>query len=284
MRPLTHALSFLVLLLPLGPAGLAGTWATAGGWRTDPVWHDGLAEKCVYRATRTIYGTPREYLATAYTNKEHVDPRTTAKSEGGEGLLVFKHHWSERVPTERYDYDFSTMCYLGADDLAAFKLTAATQDDCGASFKEVWRERGGLRWAESVYFPGGGRREGSLERSEKTVGFEDALSLSLRDYDFETRPTLSLRLVPSQKDVHRVPFEPEERRVRHVGTGPLTLPFGTLEAHELVLETRAGERIARYWFAADGSAPRLHALVRYVGPQGVSYELESQERTAYWKR
>jgi hypothetical protein len=257
--------------------------ARTSAWRNDPAWYDGQAEKCTYRATREIYGAAREYVAIAYTDKELADPRTTTKSEDDTGLEVFKHHWSERVPTERYDYDFSTMCYLRADDLSAFKLTAATQEDCGASFKEVWRDRERLRWAESVYFPGTGRREGSLSHSEKGVGFEDALSLSLRDYDFEARPTLALRLIPSQKDTHRVPFEPEERRVRYVGSSALTLPIGTLEAHELALETSSGEPIARYWFAADATAPRLHALVRYEGPHGVRYELESLERTAYWK-
>ena len=253
-------------------------------WASDPAWHDGLAEKCVYEATRTVYGAPRTYLAAAYTNKERVDPETTAKAEGERGFEVFKHHWSERVPTERYDYDYSTMVYLRADDLSAYKLTAATQDDCGASFKELVREgRDDLAWRESVYFPGGGARAGSLRRAS-SVGLADALTLALRDYDFEGRPVLDLELVPSQKDVHRVPFEPVRRRVRHLGREALDLPVGRVEAHALALETPEGEVEARYWFAADGGAPWLHALVRYEGPQGITYRLASHERTAYWKR
>lgn len=254
-----------------------------GTWRTDPVWHDGQAEKCAYEATRTIYGKERRFVAIAYTDKETADPRTTVKSESDAGVLVFKHHWSEVVPTESYDYRFSTMAYVRAEDLAPFKLTASTQDDCGASFKEVWRDGDRLRWAESVYFPGGGRREGEIGL-RKEAAFFDALTLTLRDYPFEAPSDLRLRVIPSQKDTHRVPFDQVERTVRHAGRSTQELPIGKVEAHELHLLTRDGSVAARFWFDADGSAPRLHALVRYEGPQGVTYRLKSRERTAYWKR
>jgi hypothetical protein len=253
-----------------------------GDWRTDPVWNDGQAEKCVYEASRTIYGKERSYRAIAYTDKERADPEATVKTEGQEGVEVFKHHWSEIVPTEKYDYRFSTMTYVRTDDLSPFKLTASTQEDCGASFKEVWRDREHLRWAESVYFPAGGRREGDFERHKNTAFF-DALTLTLRDYPFDAPADLALRVIPSQKDNHRVPFEPVERTVRYAGQAALDLPIGRVDAHELDLRTPEGTVEARFWFAADGSAPRLHALVRYEGAQGVTYKLESIERTAYWK-
>lgn len=253
----------------------------ADSWRTDRAWYDGLAEKCTYEATRTIYGVERRYEACAYTNKELVDPRTGVKAEGAEGLEVFKHHWSERVPTERYDYDFSTMTYSRADDLAAWKLTASTQEDCGASFKEVWRDGSKLLWSDSVYFPGAGRREGRLDGDTL---FFDALTLALRGYDFEARKDRELSLLPMQKDTHAVSFEPERRTVRFVGTSELELPVGRVRAHELALLEPDGSVEARYWFAADGTAPWMHALVRFEGPQGITYKLKKHERLAYWKR
>src|SRR5262245_53173035 len=95
-----------------GSEGNGVPWPLRSGtWRTDEVWYDGLAEKCVYEATRSIYGAERRYVATAYTNKEQVDEASTVKLAEGTGLLCFKHHWSERVPTENYDYDFSTSSY-----------------------------------------------------------------------------------------------------------------------------------------------------------------------------
>ncbi|MFN0008579.1 MAG: hypothetical protein ACKVXR_11810 [Planctomycetota bacterium] len=256
---------------------------SAGTWREDPVWYDGLAEKCTYEATRTIYGVERKYVASFYTDKERADPRTMVKTEGEEYVLVFKHHAAETVPTENYDYRYSTMSYVRADDLAPFKLTASTQDDCGASFKELWRDEGRLRWSESVYFPGGGRREGAIELRKETIFF-DALTLTLRDYPFDSPKEMKLRVVPSQKDVHRVPFEAEERTVRYAGASTESLPIGEIPSHRLELLKPDGSVEARFWFAADGKAPRLHVLVRYEGPQGIKYRLASMERTAYWHR
>jgi len=257
--------------------------ALLSGWRTDPAWDDGKAEVCVYEATRTIYAQERRYLATAYTDKERADPASTVKVEDGGGIEVFKHHVSEVVPTENYDYRFSTMVYLRTEDLSPLKLSASTQDGCGASFKEIWRDGDRLRFWESVYFPGAGRREGRCELRRDTQ-LADALTLSLRDYPFDAPRDVALRTVPSQKDVHRVPFDPVERTVRYGGREELELPIGRVAAHRLELVAPDGAVAARYWFAADGSAPRLHALVRYEGEPGVSYRLKSHERSAYWKR
>ncbi len=282
------ALTALVAaLLPLGGEERGVPWELReGGWRTDPVWYDGQAEKCVYEATRTLYGRERRYLATAYTDKERVDERSAVKSEGAGGTLMFKHHWSERVPTENYDYDFSTSVYVVVDDLSCFKLTAATQEDCGASFKQVWRRDGQLCYWESVYFPDAGTREGLV--GERHVVFEDALALVLRDLPFSSASGdvvlgYELRLLPSQKDTHRVPYEPDLVSVVTGPTETLSLPCGEVRAHRVTVD-REGEVLARYWFAADGSAPWLHALVQYEDPHGVSYRLKSIERTAYWQR
>ena len=258
----------------------------AGGWRADPAWYDGRAEKCTYDSTRTIYGEERRYVATAYTNKQRMDPETTTKSAddaAGAGVEVFKHHWSERVPTESYDYDFSTATFTRTEDLAPFKLVAATQDDCGASFKQLWRDGERLRFFESVYFPGAGTREGALDAAGAQVF--DALPLVLRDFPFDSDETFTLRIVPSQKSTRSEPFEPRDLVVRRTGSGTHELASGEVIAtHELELAERSGAVVARYAFAADGSAPLLHALVSYEGPNGESHRLRALERTAYWER
>lgn len=283
MPPLSplSSIAALILAAHLAPSSVATD--DAASWRTDRTWYDGQAEKCVYEATRTIYGQGRHYLATAYTNKELADPATTCKSESEQGIEVFKHHWSERVPTENYDYDFSTMTYTRTQDLLLFKLSAATQDDCGASYKEIWRDGSRLKWFESVYFPGGGRREGRFDPGQGEAAV-DALTLVLRNFDFDSPSEQTLSLVPSQKDTHSVSFEPVARTLRYVGKSVLDLPIGKVDAHALELGVPGGPIEARYWFAADGSAPWLHVLVQYQGPQGVTYRLKSRERSAYWKR
>ncbi len=268
-------------------------WETRDNWRTDAAWYDGQAEKCTYRASRPIYGVARAYTAFAYTNKQHMDPRSGVKlagSPGTDSVEVFKHHWSERVPTEAYDYDFSTATFTRTDDLGAFRLTVGTQEDCGTSFKSIWRLRSKaprFAWLESVYLPGAGIAQGELAGAD--LHFTDELPLLLRDFPFESEPDASvafpLELVPSQKDNDRVSFEPVSANVTYRGRSTLALPIGTLEAYELrVTGSRPEDGHASYWFAAEGNAPYLHALVRYAGADGSTLELVAHERTAYWER
>ena len=287
-QSLIAAAAVLAALPLLAAAGARATSVSSravpganADWKADSAWYDGQAEKAVYRATRTIYGAPREYLATAYTNKQRQDPETTVKAVGDDGLLVFKHHWSERAPTENYDYDFSTATFVDHDTLAPFKLAVGTQEDCGASFKQAVVDGGRMRWLESVYHPGGGLRQDEL-RAPADLQFEDALTLTLRDFPFDAPQRLSLSLVPSQQSPKRASFEPVAAAVDYAGRESLELPAGRIDAHRLDL-TVAGARRASFWFAADGSAPMLHALVRYEG-RGLTFELASHERTAYWER
>jgi hypothetical protein len=264
---------------------LALALSSGDNWRTDPAWYDGQAEVAVYEAEREVYGAVRRYRATVYTNKEMVDPRTACKSEDGKGLEVFKQHWRERIPTPNYDYDYSTMSYTLAADLAPFKLSMSSQEDCGASLKELWRdEEGRFLWQSSNYFPGGGNKSGKLTNA-KNLAFEDALTLVLRGYDFEHPAERTLALVPFQRFNIATSLEPIEARVRYVGKKELDLPVGKLQAHELGLYDGKGQLLASYWFHADGAAPWLHALVQWERPaQKIRCRLASLTRKAYWKR
>ncbi len=257
----------------------------AGDWRSDPLWYDGQAEVAVYQAEREVYGAQRKYQATVYTNKENVDPRTSCKSADEKGLEVFKHHWRERIPTPNYDYDYSTMSYTQSSDLAPFKLSMSSQEDCGASLKELWRDEDGrFVWNVSNYFPGGGNKSGKLEKP-KDLAFEDALTLVLRGYDFEHPAERTLALVPFQRFNTATSLEPVEAHLRYLGKHELELPIGKLQAHELGLFDAQGQPIASYWFHADGAAPWLHALVQWERPaQKIRCQLVSLVRKAYWKR
>lgn len=277
----------LLGLLPLQPCESSAP--AAASWRSDAIWHDGKAEKATYAATRTIYGLARSYDAICYTNLENVERASAVKSADGKGLSVFKHHWSERIPTENYDYDFSVSSYLEADTLRPYKLTVASQEDCGASFKQIWREKswsessGGFRYWESVYFPGTGVREGRLE-SSRDLQFFDSLSCALRDFDFEARKDVELRLLSTHKSNQAGSWEPVAARVHWAARERLELPIGAREAQRLELFTDGASPLATFWMDADGSAPWLHVLLRYAGPDGQSYALKSFERSAYWER
>lgn len=259
-------------------------WSIAAEtWRDDPTWYDGQAEVAVYAATRPIYGVARRYEARAYTNVQAMDPSTTTKSSEGRGIEVFKHHWSERVPTERYDYDFSTALFVERANLAAYKWTCATQEDCGASFKQAWRSGAGWRSFESVYFPDGG--QGGTEHDGPLPLPFDALTLVLRDFPFEAEQSLELMVAPSQRDTHSVSWDPVAVRVTPRGRERIEVPAGALDAWRLDVDpSSAGAPAASYWFAADDAAPNLGVLLRYEDDRGVTFELVRVDRYPYWSR
>jgi hypothetical protein len=64
-----------LLFLPLAGA------ASPKSFGDDPIWHDGLAEKAIYSASRIVYGKPRPYEAVFFTNKEQHDQRTWTKAD-----------------------------------------------------------------------------------------------------------------------------------------------------------------------------------------------------------
>lgn len=264
-------------------------------WADDPIWHDGKAEIARYDAVRVIYGQPRAYTATLYTNKENLDLDTRTKAAGpdaGAAPVVFKHHArDENIPTPAYAYDFSSMAYVDADTLGMWKLEVSSQEDCGTTFKQYWHDGNTLSAFQSSYFPDEGRVETTHDSPSHMV-FHDALPLILRGYPFEQpleRP-MRLNLVVDQTHNHLSASRPRPYAVTYEGRRTLDLPIGTVDAHHLKVSPvqrdvpPPGGEASHYFFAADGNPPMLHALVQYRGPFGTSYELKSHERGMYWAR
>lgn len=269
-------------LLPAPPA--AALAATASGWRTDPAWYDGKAEWALYDAVRPIYGEPRRYEATIFTNKQQMDTATTTKDAGGgDPIEVFKHNLSELIPTGNYTYRFLTTVFSRTDTLAPYKVVFSSQEDCGATYKQFVVDDDTVAAEQFCYFPDSGAKPATYARPED-LAFHDALSLRLRDYPFEAaeKPTLTLTLVPDQTDTHETEQRGSEAEVSYVERGIVNVPYGPVDAHHLrVTHARDGGVTATdYWFAADPSM--RHVMVKYAGPYGVQYELKRLEWWAYW--
>jgi len=278
--------SMLPLLAADDPPAAAPLADFTREWRDDPVWFDGKAEIAEYEATRTIYGRQRHYTATFMTNKEHADPETKTKSAEGTGRSVFKFHVREDIPTQKYTYHYSTMCYVGTDDLKSLKLDMGSQEDCGASFKQFINHQGELTWRQFSYFPKQGHRAGAYEPPDN-YAFEDALPLVLRGYPFdEPGHDVILQLLPDQTTTRLSPAATWPAVVNFRGTERLQLPIGEIEAYKIAVAVprKAPAGLAgrhwHYWFAAD---PKLrHVMVAYEGPDGITYRLKSLRREAYW--
>ncbi len=257
-------------------------------WRTDPVWYDGQAELADYNATRIIYGQHRDYVARIMVNKEKASPRTFTKAADDQGREVFKLHVRDDPPTEKYTYHFSTMAYIGTDDLKSLKLDMGSQEDCGASMKLVVNHNGELNWKQYSYFPNEGWREGEMDDPPANLVFKDAMPLVLRGYPFDEPRDIDLAVLPDQKTTKWSPMRPKRMTVRYVGRETLDLPIGSVDAHHLRLVPRGwkgqdaykSREHVDYWFAADPAM--RHVMVRYDS-QGQTYRLQSLKRGAYWR-
>ncbi|MHC5022709.1 MAG: hypothetical protein ACYTGG_02190 [Planctomycetota bacterium] len=275
------ALLAIALLAPAPAAPRPGP-----GWRTDPAWYAGKAEWALYDAERSIYGRPRSYEATIFTNKQQMDPATTTKSSGLRtpgAIEVFKHNVSEMIPTENYAYRFLTTSFVRTGDLATYKIVMSSQEDCGTTYKQFVVDRGRVEANAFCYFPDAGAAAESY-RAPDGLAFHDGLTLTLRDYPFEdpSHPAMSIPLVPDQTDTHLTPMTASSATVTYAGRETVEVPYGEVDAHHLRVahDSIGGVEHTDYWFAA---APSLrHVLVQYEGPWGVKYRLKRLDWWAYW--
>jgi hypothetical protein len=256
-------------------------------WRSDPVWNDGKAEWALYDAQRTIYGKPRAYQASIFTNKQIMDPRTTTKAAAADlpdGVEVFKHNVSEMIETDNYVYRFLTTCFVRVEDLRPFKIVCSSQEDCGSTYRQFTADDGRITARQFGYFPGEGSAMASFAVTDNLM-FHDALTLTLRDYPFaQAAPgdRQELALVQDLTDNRWVRLTPASALLEFVDTVLITVPFGEVETyHVRVLHKPVqGTSESHYYFATDPQLRRV--LVQYIGPFGVTYKLRRLERWAYW--
>jgi len=261
---------------------------TQASWRDDPAWYAGKAEWALYDAQRTIYGTARHYEATIFTNKQQMDPQTTTKTSNPQDpntIEVFKHNISEIIDTENYPYRFLTTSFIRTDNLQPFKLTASSQEDCGASFRNFVSNNNQMDIDQFCYFPDTSHSKNTVDTS-KGIAFHNALSLTLRDFPygavFIRQPELNL--VPDQRKNTKTKTSPEIATITYIGEEEITVPFGKLNAHHLRIDHAedGGETESHYWFAADPKM--LNVMVQYQGPYGMSYKLKNYGWWTYWDR
>ncbi len=269
----------------------AETTVTSGDgvWRSDPIWYAGKAEYSVYEATRPIYGSTRTFDAVAIINKQIMDPKTGTKTSDWERknqTEVFKQNVREVIPTDNYDYKYLTTSFIRTDTLDAWKMTMSSQEDCGATFKEYRRNGKYINGLQMSYFPDEGHQQKRISAPNGRFQFQDALSLTLRDYDFDaaTHPEMTLQLLPDQTHTHLTSMDAVDAVVTYEGLESLALPIGEIDAHHLKVDAGDVGGISEYWFAADGGSDWLHVMVQYQGPYGVTYHMKSHQWWAYWER
>ena len=269
----------IVLVMLSTAARATAAEPSASSWSNDPIWHDGLAEKAVYSASRVVYGKPRTYEAVFFTNKEQHDPKTWTKAEKVTNTVeVWKFNQIEVIPTPNYDYKYVTTAHLGVNDWRLTRLDCSSQEFCGTAFKQYLRRVGGdafdlLDYFGFSYMPEAGRVQGQVRENyfvDRNVAF-NSLPLWLRDFDFAKHATVGFSMLPDQKSNRATPHEPVVAEVRYAGEDG--------DAHKLELHV-AGKLAGTYWMAKD--AARRHVMLKYRGVDGQQYDLKSVERVNYW--
>jgi hypothetical protein len=256
--------------------------ARADDWKSDPVWHDGLVEKAVYSASRTVYGKQRPYTAIFFTNKEQHDAATLTKADKSkETIEVWKHNQVEDIPTPNYTYHYVTTSHLSVDRFELTRMDCSSQEFCGTSFKQYLAKpkKSGSGWVfdnwdywSFSYMPEAGRRAATVTggaKGDRPVVAENSLPIYLREFDFAAKGEAAIALLPSQKSNRATAPEPIAATMRYAGEE------NGARKIELVVEKAVR---ATYWMAAD----RLHVMVKYAGPEGQTYELKEISRVNYW--
>lgn len=275
---------------PVTAPAQEGAGTSAVNWKNDPAWYQGSAEWALYDATRPVEGGERHYEATIFTNKQRMNPETTTKAgdwQKPENIEVFKHNVSEVIPAGNFVYRYLTTAFIRTDDLSPYKLAVSTQEECGTSFKRFVVSDGQVDAISFDYLPDQGEQSATFDASS-LLSFQDALSLTLRDYPFDAadKPVLTLDLVPDQTTPRATPLKPDRATVSYIARETITVPYGSVETHHLRVEHARDGRTTQsdYWFAAPDSqnGDMLNVMVKYEGPHGVKYELKRLDWWAYW--
>lgn len=282
MSLLTNAAQLAIAI----PLGLTASLTPVGDWSRDAAWHQGKAEWALYEAQRVIYGAPRKYEATIFTNTQLMDPQTTTKSDQvtSGAIEVFKLNISEQIPTENYVYRFLTTSFVRRADLSLYKLTTSTQEDCGSTYRHFLTDGTAIEFNQYNYFPGPGQVTGTLAGATGLTFF-NALPLTLRNFPFPTdhaaRPTVEIDLIADQTTTRQSDNKPHRARITYEGREQLSLPIGTIATHHLsvTLDGADDRQAYHFWMAEDAR----HVMVKYTNPNGTEYQLKRLAWWAYWK-
>lgn len=254
------------------------------------IWDDGLSEMCYFDATDRIYDTERRYTRVTMVNREWLDPTTRVKSDrpitGGDNstadqrTAVLKLNIAEEIPTENYNYRLLVTVFLNRDTLELEKLTASSQEWCGATFSQWIRQPGGLVIRSFSYFDGEADQTRTLENG---VGVypPDALLLIARNVVANSRD-VRIRLGPKVRSNHAATDLVLTGLVSRAESlnSPFECAAGQFDASRVSFTDESGS--IRGTFVIESAVPCR--LLSYDFHDGTTGTLRFCERRAYWDR
>ena len=276
-----HGHVWLALAIPFA-ALISPQAATPSRLGRLPIWDDGLSEMSYYDAEMTIYGKPRKYTRIHMMNRQWFDTQRGVKSDKPESpavVPVFKFHICEEIPTENYNYRFTTTVFLHRESLRPLKTVESSQEWCGTTYKHLRWKDNGLNYQSFSYFPGEGDDEWNLDGD--VWPFEASFILARELVAAGAPPETKAMLPPLQSNRRTAPLgDAIARNVsfsRDAEPVKLSVPAGSFKTNLVTLT--AGDTTYRYWIETD--AP--YRLIKFE-TDGIKFELRGVERRAYWDR
>jgi hypothetical protein len=266
---------------PTGAAGPAGAGAERGTrFAASPLWDDGNAEVSAYEAAVRRYGVPRPFTAYLIVVKEDFSRTQLVKADPGHDpadlVTVLKLNQILEFQTGIYSYNQMASTFHERVTMDLLKLTLASFEWCGNTFKEYTRRGGRGTLHVRTYWDGQARADYELPVAPDVL-FYDELPLRLRALPQAAGTSLIARLVPTQIDSRGPKPELRAAQVRAAAEEILIVPAGSFRALRWDVKTR--DAVDTYWL--DRNFP--HVLLAWDRPDGSSFRLRWTQRLPYWK-
>ncbi len=236
-------------------------------WANNKLWYDGNAEVNIYDAQMNIYGKTRSFEYTYVFVKEDFTPEYRVKTDDySESDLypVMKCNQFARVPTDNYPYHFLTSVFVRWENPEQVdKITTASQEWCGNTFKEFLETSKGFDFTYHSYWDNQGDGKMSIEKA----WFEDQLPYTLRALDFKDGLSFSQQLYSTEK--HSKARKPKAQKAQFSVSDDG-------QEWKVTVDTPSGS--SEYWF---GKA-YPNKLIKQRTWWGLNLDLKKSARYPYW--
>ncbi|MEM8963205.1 MAG: hypothetical protein AAGD38_17100, partial [Acidobacteriota bacterium] len=250
------------------------------GWMQNDYWFDGTAEINQYASTRIMYGTPRPTDETAHiiVTEKH-DPELLVKADDWRrpGLLdVVKFNYVTSARTGVYTYHQMFSFFFAQSDLRLAKMTLASHEWCGNTFKELVNVEGRESYDFNTYWDGQGNGSHDVDFPDGLVVY-DSLPVQLRALPWRLGLRTELDLLPSQLS-SKAP-RPRWSRATLEVTAEETIEVEAGRFTTWVVELEHDRGTDRLWF--ETAFP--HRMIRWEAASGDTHALRASTKMPYWQ-
>ena len=268
------------------PAGPTATIVASSGPDTDPAWpshsywYDGTAELNFYSAAIAKYGQPRQtdevvhILVTEDHNPQLLVKADDWRSPGNVKML--KLNLQRTFRTGIYEYREMMTAYFDHNRRSFAKMTFASQEWCGSSFKEVVNYEGRSSYHFNTYWDGQGNGSYEVEFPSDMVPY-DSLPAYLRMLDWNVGLKGDLQVLESQFSSKASPPKVHTAQLNVSRVEEVEVPAGAFQAYRVELEV--GDKPELLWFEQEFP----HRLLRWEAANGDRLELRASKKLPYWR-